>query len=170
MTRRTKAGLGFSASLALVASLPLVATADRPPDPLDRLAWLAGCWERRSGTRIVEEQWMAPRGGLMLGMSRTVDGERTREYEQTLIRASGERLEFIAQPSGQQPASFMSIELTASRVVFENAAHDFPQRVIYERTADGALAARIEGERDGRTIAVDFPYERVDCDDARDDR
>ena len=106
---------------------------------------------------------MAPRGGLMLGMSRTVEGRNAREYEHALIRSDGDRLVFVAQPSGQERASFTSIELTATKVVFENRAHDFPQRVIYEIEADGALAARIEGERDGRVVTVEFPYERVDC-------
>ena len=109
---------------------------------------------------------MAPRAGLMLGVSRTVDGGNAREYEHTLIRSEGDRLVFVAQPSGQQRASFTSIELTATRVVFENRAHDFPQRVIYEIKADGTLAARIEGDRDGRVVTVEFPYERVDCSEA----
>ena len=40
-------------------------------DALDRVAWLGGCFEMRQGNLIVEEQRMAPRGGSMLGMSRT---------------------------------------------------------------------------------------------------
>src|SRR4051812_24495949 len=31
---------------------------------LSRLSWLAGCWEQRAGTRVIQEQWMAPLGGL----------------------------------------------------------------------------------------------------------
>src|SRR3970040_657967 len=51
-----------------------------------RLSWLAGCWERAAGERQVEEQWMRPRGGTMLGMSRTVTGGRTSEFEHMRIR------------------------------------------------------------------------------------
>jgi hypothetical protein len=47
-----------------------------------RLSWLAGCWESVRGERHVEEQWMQPRGGTMLGMSRTVVGGRASEFEQ----------------------------------------------------------------------------------------
>ena len=130
---------------------------------LAQLDWLAGCWERRTGTRIVEEQWMTPRGELMLGMSRTVDGERTREYEQTLIRADGAELVFIARPSGQAEASFRAREIGARRVVFENLEHDFPHRVIYALDDDGQLAARIEGVQQGRVVGIDFPYRRVAC-------
>ena len=46
---------------------------------------------------------------------------------------------------------------------FENAAHDFPQRIIYRKTA-GGLHARIEGLDKGKPRSEDFPYKRVSCD------
>jgi hypothetical protein len=127
------------------------------------LSWLAGCWESARGERRVEEQWMMPGGGTMLGMSRTIVGERTTEFEFMQIREERERLVFTARPSGQEEASFRSIELTASKVVFENAAHDFPQRIIYRLEPDGSLVARIEGQQGGRPRGVDFPMQRRPC-------
>ena len=56
---------------------------------IERLHWLAGCWERVSGERTIEEQWMRPRGRSMLGMGRTVRGDSTVEYE--LMRRQGVR-------------------------------------------------------------------------------
>jgi hypothetical protein len=32
---------------------------------IDRAAWVAGCWRMEDGTRQMEEQWMAPAGGVM---------------------------------------------------------------------------------------------------------
>ena len=130
---------------------------------IGRLGWLAGCWERTNGERRVEEQWMKPRGGTMFGMGRTVVGEKTSEYEQMQIREDGSQLVFTAKPSGQEEASFRSIELTGASVVFENKAHDFPQRVIYRRQEDGTLLARIEGEENGKVRGVDFPMRRAAC-------
>lgn len=137
--------------------------AERPDSSVARLAWLAGCWESVRGDRRVEEQWMVPRGGSMLGMSRTVTGNRTSEYEFMLIREQEGRLVFTARPSGQSEASFSSIELTESKVVFENPAHDFPQRVIYRLERDGSLAARIEGMKGGEARGVDFPMRPTRC-------
>ncbi|MCI0567770.1 MAG: DUF6265 family protein [Acidobacteria bacterium] len=131
-----------------------------------KLGWLAGCWERTNGERRVEEQWMKPRGGTMFGMGRTVVGEKTSEFEQMQIREEAGQLVFTAKPSGQEEASFRSIEVTATSVVFENQAHDFPQRVIYRRQEDGSLLARIEGEDNGKARGVDFPMQRVTCGDA----
>jgi hypothetical protein len=48
-------------------------------------------------------------------------------------------------------------------VLFENAAHDFPQRIGYRRLGNDSLVAWIEGTRQGRTRRVEFPYGRVAC-------
>jgi hypothetical protein len=72
----------------LVASV-LAASTPAPAANLARLSWLAGCWSRTNPRRIVEEQWMAPASGLMLGSGRTrnvADGALV-EFEQTRIEA-----------------------------------------------------------------------------------
>jgi hypothetical protein len=130
---------------------------------VDRLAWLAGCWVRASGGRVVEEQWMRPRGATLLGMSRTVRGDTTVEFESMRVYEEGGRLVFAARPSGQPPAEFRSTEVTDSSVTFANPAHDFPQRIVYRRLSDGSLLARVEGTRKGAAAAVDFPYRRAAC-------
>jgi hypothetical protein len=134
-----------------------------PNSPLADLAWLAGCWVGSSAGTTVEEQWMRPAGGMMLGMSRTVSGDSVRTWETMQIREEGGRLVFTARPSGQPEASFGSTEITATGVVFENAAHDFPQRVIYRRAGADSLQARIEGMRGGRPRGMDFPMRRTRC-------
>ena len=42
--------------------------------PIDRVSWLAGCWEQRSPNRLTMEMWMPPAGGTMMGASRTTIG------------------------------------------------------------------------------------------------
>lgn len=127
------------------------------------LHWLAGCWAGGDGGRHVEEFWMAPAGGTMLGMSRTVADGRTRAWEFMRIEEADGKLVFIARPSSQEGASFPSIEVGADHVVFENPGHDFPQRVIYRRTDAGGLLGRIEGQSDGKPLSVDFPMDPAAC-------
>jgi hypothetical protein len=38
---------------------------------VEEVGWIAGCWQHSAGARLIEEQWMRPRAGLMLGVSRT---------------------------------------------------------------------------------------------------
>jgi hypothetical protein len=129
------------------------------------LSWIAGCWRQSSsgGARIIDEQWMEPRGGMMLGMSRTVRGDSVLEFEQLRIFARDGRLVYHAKPSGQEPADFEARSASDSLVTFENPAHDFPQRIIYRRHGADSLIARIEGTRNGQVRGIDFPYAKVSC-------
>lgn len=151
--------VGTTAALAAVAALA-------QPSALERAAWLAGCWAREGRAEPgTVEQWMAPAGGVMLGMARTVRGGKVVEHEFLDLRADTEgRLQYTATPSAQPRASFALLSQTEGELVFENAAHDFPQRIIYRRHADGRLLARIEGVMKGQARAVDFPMRRVACD------
>jgi hypothetical protein len=132
------------------------------PD-VDTLSWMAGCWRQESSSRTVDEVWMAPSGDGMLGMSRTVAKGRIVEFEFLQIREREGRIEYIARPSGQAEATFTATAVGQKEVIFENPAHDFPQRVIYRLQPDGNVAARIEGTVNGQSRGVDFPMTRVAC-------
>jgi len=127
-------------------------------------AWLAGCWDGSSANREYLEQWMKPSGQTMLGMSRTVYGGKTVEYEFLQIREQEGSIYFIANPSGQAEASFKLIKFGEQEAIFENPQHDFPQRIIYRLEKDGSLAAAIEGMSNGKMKKVDFPMRRAKCD------
>jgi len=150
--------------------LPVVLlAADAPPGPatavmaVNQLGWLAGHWRMEKGGRVVDEQWMAPAAGVMLGMSRTIARGKVVQHEFTQIREGpGGTLYFIAMPSGQKEAAFQIVSLSATEVVFENPQHDFPQKISYTLQPDGALLAAIEGPgKDGQTRRIEFPYKRI---------
>ena len=128
-----------------------------------QVGWMAGCWEQSAGARLIEEQWMRPRAGLMLGVSRSVVGDSLREYEQVALFERGGHLVYAATPARQAPAQFESTAVSDSAVVFENPAHDFPQRIIYRRRGADSLVARVEGLRGGQLRGSDYPYRRVPC-------
>ncbi len=148
---------------AIAASGLGTPSAAQAPAGIARVAWLQGCWARTSGQRTVEEQWMAPRGKTMMGMSRTVQGDRVVEYEFLILREQGDQLAYEAHPSGQPTAVFVSRTIDESSVVFENPEHDFPQRVAYRRDGPDALTAWIEGTMKGTPRRVEFAYTRAAC-------
>jgi Domain of unknown function (DUF6265) len=126
------------------------------------LAFLAGCWKFERNGRTVEEHWLAPAGGSLMGVSRTIAGGKTVEYEFLQIRDLPEGLTYIAKPANQPEARFKLASRTPDELVFENPTHDFPQRIRYRRQAD-ALHARVEGMMKGKPSGIDFPYQRVRC-------
>ena len=134
---------------------------------LEHAGWLAGCWELRAPGRSTLEMWMPPAGGLMLGGSRTISGTAVSEFEQVRIRAEDGRLVYTALPSGQKEASFSSTHTSDTLLVFENLAHDFPQRILYRRRGADSIVARIEGPGTNNTTrGINFPMRRASCTEA----
>ena len=64
--------LGVWVLVATVAPHAVAGTRVLQPAGIQRVAWLQGCWETRSPQRTIEEQWMAPRGGSMIGSDSSV--------------------------------------------------------------------------------------------------
>src|ERR1044072_3216073 len=56
--------------ILLVPALFSVSSAGAQTASIKDMAWLQGCWEQRDGDRVVEERWMGPRAGSMLGAGR----------------------------------------------------------------------------------------------------
>ncbi len=136
----------------------------QPADALAPLGWLAGCWAEVGGEPGSQEQWLAPAGGSMLGMNRSLKAGRLAQFEFMLIRARFDgRLAFVAWPGGRNETEFVQTALSADEVVFDSGRSDFPQRVIYRRTGEGRMSGRIEGLANGQPRALDFPFVRADC-------
>jgi hypothetical protein len=147
--------------LALVFVAAMAASTPAAEADIGRLGWMTGCWMQVRSNGRVDEQWLAPGGGMMLGMSRTLKEGKLREYEFLRIAPGSDgRLAFIAKPSGQAEASFPLKEVTDDTVVFEDPTHDFPQRILYKRVSPTAIIARIEGNISGQARSVDYPYTR----------
>ena len=148
--------------LALIVSV--CGTASAQTGPLARANWIAGCWELRAPNRVTLEMWMPALGDMMLGASRTTTTTATSEYEQLRLKAEGDRLVYTAIPSGQKETSFPSLTVSDTLLVFENTAHDFPQRILYRRRGADSLIAAIEGPGpNGTTRRTQFSYRRASC-------
>jgi hypothetical protein len=156
----------------LAAVLPLAAAGadakkkNAKPAPalvIAKLGWLAGNWRLEKSGRVVDEQWMAPAAGVMLGMGRTIAKGKVLEHEFLQIREGpGGTLFYVAQPSGQKEAAFQLKSLTDTEVVFENPENDFPQLISYTLQASGALLAALEGPGpDGQPKRIEFVYQRI---------
>lgn len=124
---------------------------------LNQLAWLAGSWVGTGDGQAVEEHWMRPEGGMIVGMNRTIYANGKASFEFLRIAGDGDKLTFYASPSGQPATPFLLKEIAETRVVFENLKNDFPQRIMYERK-DGTLHAAIEGEVNGKLQVMKWTW------------
>lgn len=132
--------------------------ATRPQD-LAQLAWITGSWVMEKGDLRVEEHWTEPRAGTMFGVGRTMKGDRTVFFEFLRIESTPDGIVYFASPRGRAPATpFKAVEIADGKAVFENPDHDFPNRVTYWRAADGSLAARVDGKRNGRDASESWLF------------
>lgn len=128
----------FAAGLALM----LTGQAAPPPASVSDLAWMSGHWEAQAANgRWTEESWSAPRGGVMLGYSRSGAGDAVREFEFLRLQAGADGVPaYLAQAGGRQPVAFRLTAREGTSATFDNPAHDFPQRIRYVRTGDTMVA------------------------------
>lgn len=139
--------------LALIALLAAV-------QPASEMSWLVGSWTQKSAEREVTETWAAPATGVMTGRSVTVRPGRSDFVEDMTITTEPAGPTFTATIPGQAPTAFVRLPGPPGEAVFENKAHDFPQRVIYRR-CDEDLCAAIEGVVKGKLERREWRYRRA---------
>jgi hypothetical protein len=136
--------------------VPFLMLAEAAAAPAAMPAFLTGCWLMNSGERIAEECWTRGNGGLMMGSGRAWKGETVDNWEWMRIeRGKDGHLAFYASPNGAPQTGFKAVKVTGEEVVFENAAHDYPQRVRYWKTAHG-ISAEIAKADGSNPVRYDF--------------
>jgi len=140
------------------------------PD-FEKLSWLEGAWvarpapgeENRDSNMVSVESWQRIDARTLEGNSYTIKQGDTVFTEKLKLEQNEEGIFYIAAvPHNPAPVYFKLIRIDEDEAVFENPAHDFPNRIIYrrERGEVDTLHARIEGVRKGRESAVDFWFTR----------
>lgn len=134
-----------------------------PDVVISQIAWLTGKWRSEKAGRLIDEQWMAPAGGVMLGMARTVERGRTVAVVFEQIREGpGGDLFYISQAGGTKQSTFKSVRISATEVVFLNQLQEFPQSISYLLSSTGTLQVIIEGTgEDGDQKRQESVYQRV---------
>ena len=122
------------------------------------ISWISGDWQTEpGGRRQIEEHWTTVAGQSMLGMSRTVAGDKTVEFEYLRIEQRADGIYYVAHPKARCPGTdFKLTRASATEAIFENPQHDFPKRIIYRKTADDALTATIDGGEGTKSLSFVF--------------
>lgn len=150
-----------SCAFAVFFALLLTTQASTQTPTLADISWIAGDWQTAPGGRAqIEEHWTQVAGASMLGMSRTVAGEKTVEFEYLRIEQRADGIFYVAHPKARCPGTdFKLTRASATEAVFENPQHDFPKRIMYRKSGDDALTASIDGGEG--TKAMSFAFRRL---------
>jgi Domain of unknown function (DUF6265) len=132
--------------------------------PLPDLSWLEGDWRRCRDGEIVEERWLGPRGGLLIGANLTSSPGKA-SFENLRIASGDETWTYWTSPMGRPAVPFRMVDSGVQRVVFANPEHVFPARIVYWREGE-ELLARIEGTLRDKPAAIEWRFAKgtaADC-------
>ena len=141
----------------ILASLILFTNISIENPTLSGLSWIAGDWQTApGGRRQIEEHWTSVAGGSMMGVSRTIAGDKTVEFEYLRIEQRADGIYYVAHPKARCPGTdFKLTSASATEAIFENPQHDFPKRIIYRKT-DGGLTATIDAGEGSKGMSFVF--------------
>jgi len=134
---------------------------------LSQFAWLEGCWRGSVNQREFREHWLPLRGNLLVGASQTVMNDKTLDYEYMRIEPRTDGVYYVTAAQRKEAEYRLAgVENSEGDVIFTfaNPALEFPQKIIYRRTAtEGWLYATVEGKVKGADRRVIYPMRRINC-------
>ncbi|MFC7498393.1 DUF6265 family protein [Enterovirga sp. GCM10030262] len=120
------------------AGLLLMAAA---PEGVEQFGWMSGAWVSRDGDEWTEEYWTPPRGDIMIGAGLSGKGDAASSFEHMRIMAGVDGVvAFHGMPNGAPAVRFVLVRSGGKEAVFENPAHDYPQRISYRMEGETLVA------------------------------
>jgi hypothetical protein len=127
---------------------------------LDEIKWILGKWVMHGSEGTFHESWQLVSDTLFTGTGLLISAKADTLFREYLRLAdSAGTLWYIPRVSNQNNAEevpFRKVKSSLSEIIFENLAHDFPQRIIYRKTAQDSIYATVEGMQNGKLRAEEF--------------
>lgn len=149
-------------AVASAAAVDLTDEVRAALDPFAELTWVVGAWSATvEGATTIETWCPVPATDTVaarwIGDNRTRQGDREVAFEWMAIEGPRAASVYLAQPSGRTPpAHFDRVVSDRPRAaVFENPAHDFPQRIEYLR--EGSMLRAVASNQ---TAQLPFAWTR----------
>lgn len=126
-----------------------------------QLHQLQGTWKMQQKDNVLYESWKSIGPKQLSGKAYKLHGADTVVLEEVILELDTSGIYYrplVAENQGR--VSFKLISAGDKKFVFENKAHDFPQRVIYQFITKDSLHAWIEGTVNGVEKRSDYYYRR----------
>lgn len=180
-TRATRVFAAATLSLALAgawaqapATPAVPATAATPAIPavdvpatgsVDKLGWLVGCWQATSARdgSTINEVWLAPRAGTMMGIGQTFLGAKTTAWEAMRIYDAGSAMKIWLRPGARAELTLDLVEAKANAAGFSVTEGPITTMLRYERTSETTMLATFRLKQGENARGADYGFSRVDC-------
>ncbi|MGL2993576.1 DUF6265 family protein [Flavobacterium sp. TSSA_36] len=127
--------------------------------------WLVGNWKSKSDQGVLEENWKSLNDSTLQGTSFFIKDKDTLHHEAMVLQEIKNELVYKATIKGEnndEAISFLLISMKEKHLVFENAKHDFPQKISYQVLNDSTLSAKISGVLDGKPVTETYTLQKVE--------
>lgn len=136
---------------------------EKKDDQFQMAQFVVGTWYSKSSDVSNYEIWTPMNDSTLVGRSYSIRNGDTISSEKIRIVKRRDGLAYIPIVAGQNdglPVVFRSTSITDAAMSFENAEHDFPQQIKYERIDRDSIVAEISGTIKGEHRAIQFPMGR----------
>jgi hypothetical protein len=155
----------FPCFLATLCPLRLCAQIDDPEGIFRELRALEGTWFMPTDRGDRLESWRIADDSTLIGRGFRIKPENgdTVTLETLRLERRDTSIYYIAIVRGQnqnRPVSFRLTEAEEEGYLFENPAHDDPQKIRYRLLGNRELQVTTEGKRNNRTVTQEYVFER----------
>ena len=129
---------------------------------IEKASWLIGKWENKSDSGLLTESWKKENDSTYLGHSYFIKGD-TLHDEFVKLSEVGGNLVYSPVVKGQNDGKAIEFKMTsatATKLVFENPAHDFPKKIVYNKISDDSIVAEISGMQNGKMASESYPMSK----------
>lgn len=147
-------------------------TAKKPPTlaSVQDLAWIAGNWRGTLDGGLIEESWLPPAAGKMLGMFRWTKDDRVIVYELLelattgvdhavmRLRHFGPKLNAFEEKEGALVFRLSASTPTEAQFLCRDKNESI--RLVYKKDGDRGLIVTLYHTREGKAVQDEFRYTR----------
>ncbi|QDW27378.1 hypothetical protein FFJ24_022110 [Pedobacter sp. KBS0701] len=133
-------------------------------DSSKTFSFVLGSWGMQTPKGKIVEQWKQNPDKTLSGKSYRINAKGDSLLTETLqIRKIGKDVFYCSTVAHQNEGKEVCFKLISTKdqiYIFENVAHDFPQRIVYQNQGKNEMLAWIEGELKGKSRKSEFRYKR----------
>ena len=131
---------------------------------LEKASWFLGNWGSKSPEGELTERWQKVNDSVYKGESYFVVGGKDTVFSEAvdLVENKG-KLTYIVTVPGQnneKPVPFEMTQSSDTQIIFENPAHDYPNKIVYNKITNDSIVAEISGMQKGKPAKEQFALKK----------
>ncbi len=132
---------------------------------VDAFQWMTGCWQAKSARdgATINETWLSPRGGSMLGIGQTFLDNKTLGWEAMRVYDEAGVVKLWLRP-GLRNELTLTLEAAGDAFnAFSVKEGDATTKLRYERKSATEMLATFRLEQGENRRGADFLFAKVEC-------